>query len=43
MLRRSKLFYREINIKNELQDKISKKYGRFKNIKRSKLFYREIL
>ena len=31
---KEKLFQREINIKNELQDKISKKYGRFKNIKR---------
>ena len=29
-----RLFYREINIKYELLDKISKKYGRLKNIKR---------
>ena len=31
---KEKSFYREINIKNELLDKIFKKYGRFKNIKR---------
>ena len=33
-LENERLFYREINIKYELLDKISKKYGRLKNIKR---------